>query len=81
MDDLDLNPLLVQADPGENPRYCKNKIINKVPETIDEKIWSDIENKIQITKQNNFEYEVKILLGQLVQEYHIIFIKNLVMIN
>ena len=59
LDDLDLNPLLVQADPGENPRYCKNKIINKVPETIDEKIWSDIENKIQITKQNNFEYEVK----------------------
>ena len=43
----------------KNPRYCKNKIINKVPETIDEKIWSDIENKIQITKQNNFEYEVK----------------------
>ena len=23
LDDLDLNPLLVQADPGENLRYCK----------------------------------------------------------
>jgi len=22
LDDLDLNPLLVQADPGENKRYC-----------------------------------------------------------
>ncbi|MBD1172281.1 glutamate synthase large subunit [Pelagibacterales bacterium SAG-MED05] len=59
LDDLDLNPLLVQADPGENPRYCKDKIINKVPETLDEKIWSDIENKIQVTKQNDFEYDIK----------------------
>jgi len=59
LDDLDLNPLLVQADPGENPRYCKDKIINKVPETLDEKIWSDIKNKIQVTKQNNFEYDIK----------------------
>ena len=30
LDDLDLNPLLVQADPGENLRYCKDKHINKV---------------------------------------------------
>ena len=59
LDDLDLNPLLVQADPGENLRYCKDKIINKVPETLDEKIWSDIENKIQVTKQNDFEYDIK----------------------
>ena len=59
LDDLDLNPLLVQADPGENPRFCKNKIINKVPETLDEKIWTDIESKIEISKQNIFEYETK----------------------
>ena len=57
LDDLDLNPLLVQADPGENPRYCKEKAINKVPETLDEKIWSDIKDKITVTKQNKFEYE------------------------
>ena len=59
LDDLDLNPLLVQADPGENPRFCKNKIINKVPETLDEKIWTDIGSKIEISKQNIFEYETK----------------------
>ena len=29
LDDLDLNPLLVQADPGENLRYCKEKIDKK----------------------------------------------------
>ncbi len=59
LDDLDLNPLLVQADPGSNPRYCKEKIINKVPETLDEKIWSEIKNKIDITKKNEFNYEIE----------------------
>ncbi len=56
LDDLDLNPLLVQADPGENLRFCKDKTINEVPETLDERIWSEIENKIDINKQNIFEY-------------------------
>ena len=59
LDDLDLNPLLVQADPGENLRYCKEKIINPVPETLDEKIWHDIEDKIITTKQNSFEYNTQ----------------------
>ncbi len=59
LDDLDLNPLLVQADPGENPRYCKDRKINKVPDTLDEKIWSDIKDKISIDKSNIFEYEVE----------------------
>ena len=59
LDDLDLNPLLVQADPGSNPRYCEEKIINKVPDTLDEKIWSEIENKIDINKINEFSYDVK----------------------
>ena len=56
LDDLDLNPLLVQADPGNNPRYCEKKFINKVPETLDEKIWLEIKDKIEINKSNNFEY-------------------------
>ena len=59
LDDLDLNPLLVQADPGENPRFCKERTINKVPETLDEKIWKDIEDKITTSKQNFFEYDTK----------------------
>ncbi len=59
LDDLDLNPLLVQADPGENLRYCKNKNINNVPETLDEKIWSDIKDKINPSDKNNFEYEIE----------------------
>ncbi len=59
LDDLDLNPLLVQADPGENLRYCKDNHINKVPETLDEKIWSDIKDKINPSQKNNFEYEIE----------------------
>jgi len=59
LDDLDLNPLLVQADPGENLRYCKEKNINEVPDTIDEKIWSDIKKIINPNKKNNFNYEIE----------------------
>ena len=59
LDDLDLNPLLVQADPGENQRYCKDKNINQVPDTLDEKIWSQINNKIDRSSGNVFEYEIE----------------------
>ena len=59
LDDLDLNPLLVQTDPGENLRYCKDNHINKVPETLDDQIWSDIKDKIKISEKNNFDYEIK----------------------
>jgi len=59
LDDLDLNPLLVQADPGQNPRFCKEKLINKVPDTLDEKIWKDIEDKVSEEKKSTFEYEIE----------------------
>ncbi len=59
LDDLDLNPLLVQADPGNNPRYCKDKKINKVPDTLDEKIWIDIKDKISEKEKKFFEYEIE----------------------
>ena len=59
LDDLDLNQLLVKADPGENLRYCKDKIINKVPDTLDEKIWVDIKNKIKESEKSFFEYSIE----------------------
>ena len=34
LDDLDLNPLFVQADPGNNKRYCESLEINKVPKNV-----------------------------------------------
>ena len=46
LDDLDLNPLFVQADPGENKRYCETQEINNVPDTLDQKIWPEIEKSL-----------------------------------
>jgi glutamate synthase (NADPH) large chain len=59
LDDLDLSPLLVQADPGINERYSSRSLINKVPNSLDEKIYEDIKNLLD--KKNNIEktYEVK----------------------
>ncbi|MDC0426675.1 glutamate synthase large subunit [Pelagibacteraceae bacterium] len=59
LDDLDLNPLLVQADPGVNPRYCKDTSINIVPDTLDEKIWADIKDKINNEDKFSFDYNIE----------------------
>ena len=59
LDDLDLNPLLVQADPGENKRYCSHNLINKVPPTLDEKIYEDIKNSISQKNKVKSNYKIK----------------------
>ena len=51
---MDLNPLLVKTDSGENPRFCLKKGINPVPDTLDEKIWNDIK---EIVDKNKTECE------------------------
>tara|TARA_B110000438_G_scaffold248450_1_gene251210 strand:- start:1966 stop:6462 length:4497 start_codon:yes stop_codon:yes gene_type:complete len=58
LDDLDLSPLLVQADPGKYKRYCAENLINQVPSTLDEKIYSDIKN--YFNKKNKIEKNYKI---------------------
>ena len=58
LDDLDLSPLLVQADPGNNDRYCATNLINEVPPTLDEKIYKDIKNSIGKNKVES-SYEIK----------------------
>ncbi len=59
LDDLDLNPLLVQADPGKNKRYCESNLINKVPPTLDEKIYDDIKNSITQKNKVKSSYKIK----------------------
>ena len=59
LDDLDLNPLFVQADPGENKRYCEKQEINNVPDTLDQKIWPEIEKKLDDTKSIKTEFEIE----------------------
>ncbi len=41
LDDLDLNPLLVQADRGPHARYCTLKGRNEVPDGLDAQILND----------------------------------------
>ncbi|MBN8929980.1 MAG: glutamate synthase subunit alpha [Rhodospirillales bacterium 69-11] len=41
LDDLDLNPLLAQADPGPYARYCTLTERNPVPETLDAQMIAD----------------------------------------
>ena len=41
LDDLDLNSLLVQADPGDYPRICAVEERNQVPDTLDAQMIED----------------------------------------
>ena len=59
LDDLDLNPLLVQADPGKNKRYCSSDLINKVPSTLDEKIYEDIKSSVVKKNKVKLNYKIK----------------------
>ena len=59
LDDLDLNPLFVQADPGENERYCENNSITRVPDTLDQEIWPEIEQSIDKNSAIEKIYKIK----------------------
>ncbi len=41
LDDLDLNPILAQADPGPYARYCTREGRNEVPDTLDARMIED----------------------------------------
>ena len=56
---LHLNPLFVQADPGKNKRYCEKPQINSVPDTLDQKLWPEIEVKIDKKEKINQEFEIQ----------------------
>ena len=59
LDDLDLSPLLVQADPGLNTRYCSSELINEVPPTLDEKIYNEIKSLIGLKNKIKSNFEIK----------------------
>ncbi len=59
LDDLDLNPLFVQADPGNNKRYCENLEITKVPDTLDQDIWPEIEKSLDNLEKVDKEFIIK----------------------
>jgi len=59
LDDLDLNPLFVQADSGENLRFCEKQDINSVPDTLDQKIMPEIEDQIGKVKIIKKKFDIK----------------------
>ena len=59
LDDLDLNPLLVQADPGPNPRYCTIEGRNEVPDTLDKEIVKDAARFLEDGEKMQLTYTVR----------------------
>jgi glutamate synthase (NADPH/NADH) large chain len=59
LDDLDLNPLLVQADPGEFPRYCTLVGRNEVPETLDEQMIRDAAPALEGGEKMQLAYNIR----------------------
>ena len=59
LDDLDLNPLLAQADAGGLPRYNKTGNRNEVPETLDAEIIRDAKPALERGEKMQLTYAVR----------------------
>ena len=58
MVDIDLNPLLVQADSGLHPRYCTLEGRNEVPPSLDMQMLSDAKAGLESNEKIQIEYTV-----------------------
>ncbi|MDE2575432.1 MAG: glutamate synthase large subunit [Rhodospirillales bacterium] len=59
LDDLDLNPLLVQADPGPYARYCTLQGRNEVPETLDAQMIADAAPLFEQGEKMQLQYGIR----------------------
>ena len=59
LDDLDLNPLLVQSDPGPNQRYCTVEGRNEVPDTLDNEVVRDARRFFENDEKMQLTYTVR----------------------
>jgi glutamate synthase (NADPH/NADH) large chain len=59
LDDLDLNPILAQADPGEYPRYCTLEGRNEVPDTLDAQMLKDAKALFEVGEKMQVTYNVR----------------------
>ncbi len=59
LDDLDLNPLLVQADPGNHARYSTQKGRNEVLDTLDAQIEKDAGPLLRDGEKMQLTYNVR----------------------
>jgi glutamate synthase (NADPH/NADH) large chain len=59
LDDLDLNPLLAQADPGSEGRVCTITGRNEVPETLDAQMIRDARAALEGGEKMQLAYNVR----------------------
>ncbi|MBV8574100.1 MAG: glutamate synthase large subunit, partial [Acetobacteraceae bacterium] len=59
LDDLDLNPLLAQADPGPYARYCTLDGRNEVPDTLDAQMIADAAPLFQRGEKMQLQYTIR----------------------
>src|ERR1700730_9593030 len=59
LDDLDLTPILAQADPGEYPRYCTLAGRNEVPDTLDAEMIKDAKPLFEDGEKMQLAYSVR----------------------
>ena len=59
LDDLDLNPLLVQADPGPHARHRTQEGRNEVPDTLDAQMLKDAAPLFEKGEKMQLQYAVR----------------------
>ena len=59
LDDLDLNPLLAQADPGPFARFCTLEGRNEVPETLDAQMIADATPLFEHGEKMQLQYGIR----------------------
>ena len=59
LDDLDLNPLLAQADPGPHARYCTLQGRNEVPDTLDAQMIADATPLFERGEKMQLQYSIR----------------------
>ncbi|MFN6999872.1 MAG: glutamate synthase-related protein, partial [Elioraea tepidiphila] len=59
LDDLDLNPILVQADAGPHAPYCTLKGRNEVPETLDAQMIADAAPLFRDGEKMQLQYNIR----------------------
>jgi glutamate synthase (NADPH) large chain len=59
LDDLDLNPLLVQADAGPHASYCTLEGRNEVPETLDAEMIRDADALFRHGEKMQLQYNIR----------------------
>ncbi|MCG8360682.1 MAG: glutamate synthase-related protein, partial [Kiloniellales bacterium] len=59
LDDLDLNPILAQADPGDEPVFCTLEGRNEVPETLDAQMIEDCRLLFEDGEKVQLQYTIR----------------------